>query len=199
MQVLIVEDAPLDAKVLQLTLQGLGHSVVVARNGTEAWAAFERQPQRLIISDWMMPSLDGLAFCRKVRARPHTPYAYFILLTVLDASDENLAQAADAGADDFLTKPLQPIKMRMRLRAAERILTITHEVSQLQGLIPLCYRCHRVRQDPGHWERVDTYLSRRTGVSLTHGLCPRCFEAYTAKLDELCPERLVNPAGPGQG
>jgi sigma-B regulation protein RsbU (phosphoserine phosphatase) len=183
MQILIADDDPVAAKVLHLTLKRLGHAVVITRSGTEAWEAFDRQPQRLIVSNWMMPGLDGLEFCRKVRTRQNTAYAYFILLTALDTSVENLKLATEAGADDFLTKPLQRTTIHMRLRVAERILSFTREIGQLRELIPICSWCHRVRQDRGYWERVEEYVGRRTGARITHGLCPECVKTQLAQLD----------------
>ena len=106
MKILIAEDDAVDLQLLQLTLERMGHEVVVTRTGTEAWETFDRAPVRVIVSDWMMPGLDGLEFCHRVRTRPNTPYIYFILLTALGASAENYVLATEAGIDDFLPKPL---------------------------------------------------------------------------------------------
>ena len=81
MKILIAEDDPVAAKILQRALENMGHEVVAAANGDEAWSAFDRDPVRVVVSDWFMPGLDGLALCTKIRARAKTPYTYFILLT----------------------------------------------------------------------------------------------------------------------
>jgi phosphoserine phosphatase RsbU/P len=118
----------------------------VTRTGTEAWETFDRAPVRVVVSDWMMPGMDGLEFCHRVRTRPNTPYTYFILLTALGTSAENYVLATAAGIDDFLPKPLDPIAIRMRLRVAHRILRFTREVHQLKQLIPICAYCHKYTQ-----------------------------------------------------
>jgi sigma-B regulation protein RsbU (phosphoserine phosphatase) len=188
MNILIAEDDPVAAKILQMTLERLGHQLIVTRNGSEAWEAFDRNPPRAIVSDWMMPGIDGLEFCRKVRARKNTPYTYFILLTALDTSAENFSMATDAGVDDFLSKPLHHARIEMRLRVAERILWFTRQMQQLAELIPICGWCQKVRDDNDYWERVETYIGKRTGATFTHGLCPECFAREVANLDR--PERV---------
>src|SRR5438093_10329791 len=119
MKILIAEDEAVASQVLQLTLEHMGHEVVVTRSGTEAWETFDRAPVRVVVSDWMMPGIDGLEFCRRVRARPNTPYTYFILLTALKTGPENYDLATEAGIDDFLAKPLDTIGIWMRLRVAD--------------------------------------------------------------------------------
>src|SRR5437773_9059344 len=122
MKILIAEDDAVASQILQLTLERMGHEVVVTRTGTEAWETFDRAPVRVVVSDWMMPGIDGLEFCHRVRARPKTPYTYFILLTALNTGSENYDLTTEAGIDDFLTKPLDATAIRMRLRVADRIL-----------------------------------------------------------------------------
>jgi phosphoserine phosphatase RsbU/P len=172
----MAEDDPVSAKVLQATLSNFGYEPVIARDGAEAWDKFNQEPVRLIVTDWMMPGLDGLALCEKVRARAHTPYTYFILLTANHTSAENYALATAAGVDDFMTKPLDRIAIRMRLAVAERILKYTAEIRQLRDLIPICSYCRKVRDEHDYWERVETYIQRETCSRFSHGACPECYE-----------------------
>ena len=97
MKLLIAEDDAVTASVLQLTLERMGYEIVVTCTGTEAWETFDRDPVRVVVSDWMMPGIDGLEFCRRVRARPKTPYTYFILLTAQTTSPENYNLATEQG------------------------------------------------------------------------------------------------------
>src|SRR5437763_387661 len=166
----------------QTGLEHMGHEVVVTRSGTEAWETFDRAPVRVVVSDWMMPGMDGLEFCHRVRGRPDTPYIYFILLTALDTDAENYDLATKAGIDDFLTKPLDAIAIQMRLRVADRILWFTREVHQLKQLIPICAYCHKIHTATDYWERFETYIKQQTGAEFSHGICPECLEAERAKL-----------------
>jgi len=120
MRILIADDDRLSREILERALRGLGYDHRSTEDGAEAWALHEQEPFDVIISDWKMPGLDGLELCRRVRAKPSTTYTYFILLTVAGGR-ENLERGFEAGVDDFLTKPLDPDMLRVRLTVAARV------------------------------------------------------------------------------
>jgi sigma-B regulation protein RsbU (phosphoserine phosphatase) len=175
-KILVAEDDPISARVLQVGLEKLGYETLIARDGDEAWHQFDKEPVRLIVSDWMMPGMDGLELCKKVRARSQIPYTYFILLTANRTSPENYALATTAGVDDFLTKPLNREVIRMRLAVAERILNYTAQIRQLQEMIPICVYCRKVRDENDYWDMVESYIQKETGSRFSHGACPECCE-----------------------
>jgi sigma-B regulation protein RsbU (phosphoserine phosphatase) len=129
MRILIADDASDAREIIGRLLRRWGHEVVTASDGLEAWEILTREPIRLIISDWMMPELDGLELCRRVRAADWGHYIYFILLTARD-DKEDLVVGMTAGADDFLTKSFNFEELRVRLRAAERILGLETELAE---------------------------------------------------------------------
>ncbi len=182
MKILIAEDDPVSAKILQFTLENAGHSVLVAATGREAWELFDKEPVRVIISDWMMPDMDGLELCAKVRGRKKTDYTYFILLTAIHTGRENLRKAMDAGVDDFLTKPLDREAVIMRLRVAERIIEFGTQIRLLKELIPICMYCKKIRDDSNYWQAVESYIAHYTGSSFSHGICPDCFGKHMRTL-----------------
>jgi sigma-B regulation protein RsbU (phosphoserine phosphatase) len=184
MKILIAEDEPVAGKILKHALESSGHEVTVTYDGVQAWEAFDRDPVRVVVSDWLMPVLDGLGFCQKVRERKKTLYTYFILLTSQETTQENYDLASDAGVDDFLSKPLDRPTIRMRLRVAERILAFTTEIRQLKDLIPICTYCRKIRNDGNYWQLVETYIKEQTGSNFTHSVCPTCVEAYLADLNQ---------------
>jgi phosphoserine phosphatase RsbU/P len=194
MKILIAEDDPVSSKILQLTLENGGHDVVAVTSGQAAWEAFDADPTRVVISDWMMPEMDGLELCGKVRGRPKTDYTYFILLTAIHTGRENLRKAMNAGVDDFLTKPLDREGIMMRLRVAERIIEFTYQIRQLKELIPICMYCKKVRDDSNYWQAVESYIARHTGSSFSHGICPECFEQHVRMLPS---EKRTAPPGAG--
>ncbi len=124
MKILIAEDDPISSRVLATTLVQWGHEVVVTRNGMEAWEALQgEEAPRLAILDWMMPGMDGLEVCRKIRSDiPDVPI-YLILLTAMNRQ-ENIVEGLEAGADDYLTKPFDRNELRVRLKAGARIVEL---------------------------------------------------------------------------
>ncbi len=127
MRILIADDDRFSSKLLGRVLENMGHEVVAAANGAEAWRMFQADGHRLIISDWMMPEMDGTELFRNIRARGCDSYVYLILLTGKNSREDRLAGLA-AGADDFLTKPLDQAELSARIAAAERILGMQSEL-----------------------------------------------------------------------
>jgi light-regulated signal transduction histidine kinase (bacteriophytochrome) len=129
MRILIAEDAPVSRRLLQRCLQKWGHDVVVASNGAEAWQHFSQGDFRMVISDWMMPGMDGPEFIRRIRASQRLGYVYTVLLTA-KSEKEDIVAGMDAGADDFVTKPFDQDELRVRLRAGERIVRLEQTLAE---------------------------------------------------------------------
>jgi CheY-like chemotaxis protein len=123
MKVLIVDDEAISRRLLQNYLEKWGYQVVVAENGGRAWQLFQNGDFRMVISDWLMPEMDGLELVRRIRAHNSPGYVYAILVTVR-AQKEDLVEAMEAGADDFISKPFDRDELRVRLREGERIIQL---------------------------------------------------------------------------
>jgi DNA-binding response OmpR family regulator len=180
MKIIIAEDDPVSLARVTALLLSLGHDPVACENGLDAWETFDREPSRLIISDWMMPGMDGLELCKKVREREKTEYTYFILVTAEHTAEEDYDRAIRAEVDDFIIKPLNRGAVWRRLRVAERILTYTTEIRQLKTLIPICMYCKKIRDDSDYWEQMENYIHEHTGSDFSHGICPECYDKYMA-------------------
>lgn len=194
MKILAAEDDVVARAVLRQALRRLGHEVIEAADGEAAWAQLQQSPVRVIVSDWMMPGLDGLGLCRRIRAQPKADYIYFILLTSSDATEENQRAAADAGVDDFLTKPLDLTELWTRLRVAERILRYTTQVRQLEEMLPICSYCKKIRDDQNYWQQIEGYINERTGSEFSHSVCPDCYSRVV--IPELEKLRQQIPGAP---
>src|SRR3954454_21738670 len=120
MRILLAEDSAPSRYVLRRAVESLGHECVVAEDGLAAWEAFQRVDPEVVISDWLMPGIDGDELCRRIRANPDAPYSYFIMLTGLEDKGHVL-EGMQAGADEYLSKPLDPHDLEMRLVAAARV------------------------------------------------------------------------------
>ena len=129
MRVLIAEDSVSGRIVLKRTVERLGHECRVAVDGEDAWSLFQEHGADVIISDWMMPKLEGPELCARVRAQGSEPYVYFAFLTVLDDKQHAL-EGIRPGADGYLPKPLDPLDLQTCLIAAERVTSLHRTLAQ---------------------------------------------------------------------
>jgi DNA-binding response OmpR family regulator len=196
MKILAAEDDAVARAVLRQALRRLGHEVVEAGDGESAWQLLLKEPVRVVVSDWLMPKLDGLELCRRVRGRPGAEYTYFILLTGNDATADNQREAADAGVDDFLTKPLNFEELWNRLRVAERILRYATQVKQLEEMLPICSYCKKIRDDQNYWQQIEGYINERTGSEFSHSVCPDCYQRVVLPELESLKAKMASAAPP---
>lgn len=175
MRILLAEDDAASRTVLCRQLKSLGHEVLAAADGAQAWELFEREEPELVITDWVMPELDGASLCRKIRDARRDRYTFIMILTAIEKSTGYIDGMA-AGADDYATKPCDIEELAVRIHVAERILALQRERDTLHELLPLCSRCNRIRSDQGEWEQVESYVTRMSKAQFSHGVCPDCFE-----------------------
>ena len=193
LKILLAEDDEVSRRVVTTQLRRFGHELITAEDGTVALRLIE-QPESpsLVILDWMMPGLDGIELCHRIRARRDGhAYVYILLLTAKTAKAD-IVTALDAGADDFLSKPAVVEELRARVQAGVRIVELhaalaqrvaelerlLSQVKQLHGLLPICSYCKRVRNDQNYWQQVEAYISERTDTLFSHGFCPDCYKKH---------------------
>lgn len=199
MKILIAEDDLVSRTMLSRLLTSWGHEVVVTVDGRAAWDALQKDDApKVAILDWMMPDVDGVEVCRRNHALARQEPTYVILLTAKDRT-EDLVAGLESGANDYLIKPFDRRELQARLRVAERVVSLQHEVAdrirelqdalaqirQLQGLLPICSYCKKIRSDGDYWQQVEGYLSAHTGVKFSHGVCPECYEKVLAQLEQV--------------
>lgn len=197
MRILIAEDDFTSRTMLASVLKKNGHEAVEAVNGAEAWEALQKgDAPRLAILDWMMPVMDGLEVVRKVRELKSDRPPYLLMLTTKDEKSD-IITALEAGADDYLTKPFHPGELWARLEVGRRLTDIQDQLSTqildlrqaleqvrtLQGIIPICMHCKKIRDDAGYWEQVEAYVSRHADVRFSHGICPECVKRHYRDFD----------------
>lgn len=179
MRILIVDD---DEDMLRLTHRQVtrcGHEPVTVGDSTKALKIISDEHIQAVISDWVMPELSGLDLVRALRAESaKRPYVYFMVLTGTKLGKINFMAAMDAGADDYMEKPINKDLLKVRLRVAERILSLGTEVNTLRNLIPVCSHCRRVRRDDEAYESIEAYISNNSSIRFTHGICPACLAKH---------------------
>ena len=192
MRILIAEDDLTSRQVLEAVLKKWGHEVVSTCDGNEAWAAMQAEDApKLAVLDWMMPGLDGVEVCRKIREQDGGNRTYVILLTAL-GSKQDIVTGLEAGANDYVTKPFDKDELRARINVGRRMAelqtalaakidelqeTLDH-IKTLQGILPICMHCHRIRDDHESWQRIEKYIEQHSDAQFSHGLCPECLEKH---------------------
>ncbi|HWH69289.1 MAG TPA: response regulator transcription factor [Candidatus Sulfotelmatobacter sp.] len=210
MKVLVAEDEPITRMQLTVLLQKWGYEPVCASDGEAAWGILQQEAApALALVDWQMPGRNGDELCRLVRSQLPQKPLHIILITATRLTTEEKVNGFDAGADDYLIKPFDSAELRARLRVGERLVSLQTElrrrvkeleealaqVKQLQGLLPICMDCNKIRDDQNYWHQVDRYIAARTHAEFTHSLCPTCFRK---RMDELQLDRQVTlPFGDG--
>lgn len=188
--VLVAEDDTVTRRTVVSALTRGGNQVVEAEDGLQAWKVLqEPNGPRLAILDWMMPGVDGIQLCRDLKGTQQSKSLYLILVT--SKSDrQDVVKGLEAGADDYIIKPFDAEELRARVRVGFRVLDLqeklTHrveeleqalcQIKQLQGLLPICSYCKKIRDDGNYWRQVEEYIGHHSEVQFSHGICPTCYE-----------------------
>jgi sigma-B regulation protein RsbU (phosphoserine phosphatase) len=190
-KILIAEDDVVSRRLLEATLIRWGYEVVVTRNGVEAWHVLQGEDAPLLaVLDWMMPGMDGLEVCRRVRGLQRATPPYLIILTA-KGRQEDIVTGLEAGANDYVTKPFNREELRARVRVgthmvelqqslAERVRALEDALARvklLQGLLPICSYCKKIRDDQNYWQQVETYIAEHSEAQFSHSICPDCYDA----------------------
>jgi response regulator RpfG family c-di-GMP phosphodiesterase len=138
-----------------------------------------------------MPGIDGVEVCRRIRASDRSGETYIILLTSMNRR-EDVVFGLESGADDYIVKPFHRQELRARVACGERVVTLqaslrervreleaaAQHIQTLQGILPICMFCKKIRNDEDAWEKVETYIQNHSDAKFSHGLCPHCFEEH---------------------
>ncbi len=172
--ILAVDDNPQNLQFLGKLLSENGYEVGMGQNGRQALNFVKKNEPDLILLDIMMPDIDGYEVCRSLKADLATRHIPVIFLTAkIDSND--IVKGFEAGGVDYVTKPFNSAELLARVK--------THvEIKILRGLLPMCSKCKKIRDDEGFWKQVDSYIEEHSEVTFTHGICPDCLtELYGEK------------------
>ncbi len=191
-RVLIAEDDDSSRNILKAVLFEMGLDVISTVDGLEALEKFyDPNPPEIAILDWLMPSMDGVEACRQIRRLEMANSTYIILLTCKDTKHDVIT-GLKAGANDYITKPYDKGELKARVGVGLRVVKLQRDlanrikelkgaldhISTLQGIIPICMHCHKIRDDKDAWKKLEQYISEHTNAQFSHGLCPTCATEY---------------------
>jgi phosphoserine phosphatase RsbU/P len=190
MKVLIAEDDPILRRMLHATISEWGHEVIVVSDGDEAWQAL-RSPEgpRLAVLDWMMPGMDGIEVCKRVREQPTSEPPYIILLSGRDSTADIVAGLQN-GANDYVIKSFNREELYARLQVGCRVVELQHtlvnrvrqleeaftQIKELRTLLPICCSCKKIRDDHDDWHQLEDYMLDHSEIRFSHDLCPVCLQ-----------------------
>lgn len=191
-RVLVADDDESSRQLIVATLRSGGYETAVVENGAEAWDLLQQsEAPQLAVLDWAMPKMQGIEVCRRLREAGTESYVYVVLLTARDGV-EDIVAGLSAGADDYITKPWERQELLLRLRAGERVIRLEsrlreklmelagarEDVEKLQGLLPVCPSCYRIRDDENLWHRIESYVEAHSRARFTHSLCRSCLKEH---------------------
>ncbi|MGQ0815622.1 MAG: response regulator [Gemmatimonadota bacterium] len=191
MTVLIADDDKLTLNVLNDTLTRAGYDVLTATDGDQAWKKLQQSNAPLAVLDWIMPGMEGTEICQRAQKEPKLAHRYFILLTG-KSKTEDLVAGLQSGASDYLRKPFDEAELLARVEVGVRFIELQRKLAErveemekalatvrrLEGLLPICSYCKRIRNEQDYWERVDNYISQHANVRFSHNICPECYEKH---------------------
>ena len=212
MRILIADDDRVSRRLLEAGLLKAGHEVILAEDGEQAWQALEKDPAiPLAILDWNMPRFTGPEICQRARQIQTDQPPYLILLTSRDAR-QDIVSGLQAGANDYIIKPFDFDELRARVQVGERVVqlqsTLANRVKELedalasvkmlQGLLPICLYCKKIRDDRNYWQQLDKYVAEHTEAKFSHGICPECYEQVVKpQLDQYLDSGGTRPGAKG--
>jgi len=191
--ILIVDDEPLSIRILQHQLEA-EYKILLAQSGEEALKMLSYAIPEIILLDILMPNMDGYALYRKIRQQPELGEIPILFITCLE-NQESEAEGLALGASDYIHKPFQPDLVRLRVKnhlalhdqrklllrknAQLEKLNIqlqqtTAQVKLLEGIIPICSYCHKIRDDQNIWKQLEMYICEHSDACFSHGICPDC-------------------------
>jgi sigma-B regulation protein RsbU (phosphoserine phosphatase) len=191
-KIIVADDDPVTRRTLQALLSKWGYTVLVCSDGAEACETLRAEAGPVLaILDWMMPHIDGLQVCRELKEAPRPVPTYVILLTAKEGG-EDIVTGLQAGADDYVIKPFDHEELRARVQVGGRVialqLSLAERVSaledallrvrQLNGLLPICSYCKKIRNDRNYWEQVESYITDHSDAQFSHSICPGCYDAH---------------------
>ncbi|QWV93795.1 response regulator [Geomonas oryzisoli] len=186
--VLVVDDTVDNLIILYKVLRS-EYEVIGANSGAEALRLAQATPPDLILLDIMMPEMDGYELCRLLKQDPRLrDIPVFFISALNEEVDE--ARGFEAGAVDFITKPIKPailtrrVAVHLELRSQKETLQRRNQelqaalsrVKELSGLLPICMTCKKIRDDQGYWNQLESYISEHSEVLFSHSYCPDCAE-----------------------
>ena len=207
MKILIAEDDTTSQVMLKAMVAKAGYEPVVTGDGLSAYELLIKPgAPKLALLDWMMPGMDGVEVCRKIRELKSDEPTYIILLTSRD-DKKDIIRGLKSGANDYITKPYDVEELQVRISVGRKVVelqsllagrivelqTALDQIKTLKGLLPICMYCKKIRDDKQYWQQVEQYVTSHTEAQFSHAICPDCYKKYIQpELDKIKTKGKTN-------
>ena len=210
-RILLVDDEPSNLRLLEKALQGK-YEIFSAGNGFDAMELLKETLPDIVILDVMMPEISGYEVCRMIKEDDKYAEIPILFLTALEAPEAEIL-GLDVGGIDFLTKPVNFEMLRLRVRnhiklkqhndlvreqkdqlevayqeikeQRDLLEEVLSQIKHLEGIIPICSYCKKIRDDHEVWQRLETYICQHSEAVFSHGICPECYEVQSKEWDKM--------------
>ena len=194
--ILVIDDSPTNLAVITEHLEERAFEVMIARDGEDGIAKASHGQPDLILLDVMMPGIDGFETCSRLKSDPRTKEIPVLFMTAMDSVEDKL-KGFEAGGVDYIVKPINELETIARINAHLKIRNLQKdleeknrrlqqamdEVKKLQGIIPICSICKKIRDDKGYWKQIEAYIQEHSEAEFSHSICEECARKYYAHLD----------------
>ena len=192
MKILIAEDDLTSQLMIKAIVAKAGYEPIVTGDGLSTLEILNKpDAPKIAVLDWMMPGMDGVEVCRKIRELKSDEPAYLILLTSRD-NKKDIIHGLKAGANDYIVKPYDTEELQVRIGVGRKVVELQAslagriielqdalaQIKTLKGLLPICMYCKKIRDDKQYWQQVENYVTTHTEAQFSHGICPDCYKKY---------------------
>ncbi len=188
-RILVCDDDPIVLRATSRVLRSAGYDVSEALTGETCLQAIQEKRPDMLLLDVMLPDINGIEICKRIKADPNLRTIFVVLLSGLTESDRQ-AEGLESGADGYIGKPIASRELLARVDAMVRIIKAERErdklirelqdamanIKILRGLLPICASCKKIRDDKGYWNQLETYILKHSEAEFTHGICPDCMQ-----------------------
>lgn len=188
--ILVVDDDPDILLAAVRLLRKAGYHVFEAQNANNCLSILNEEKIDLVLLDVVMPDMDGYEACKKIKAGDNTRQTYVVLLSGMKTSPDDQSEGLEIGADGFIARPVTNRELLARVEAMVRIINAERErdrlieelqkalnqIRTLEGIIPICMHCHKIRNDQEAWDRLEKYIEENSEARFSHSICPECLE-----------------------
>jgi len=192
MKILIAEDDLTSQLMIKAIVAKAGYEPIVTGDGLSTLEILNKpDAPKIAVLDWMMPGMDGVEVCRKIREIKTNEPAYLILLTSRD-NKKDIIHGLKSGANDYIVKPYDAEELQVRIGVGRKVVELQAslagriielqdalaQIKTLKGLLPICMYCKKIRDDKQYWQQVESYVTTHTEAQFSHGICPDCYKKY---------------------